>query len=210
MYYFVYQCPKHRRTLMDKRINKASVRGEFSLKDLRQYIGEDNYVIHGRGEFWAQKMLWPVIGKAYGRQDFMEGHVIEIKDPKYATWLKMNHQIIGQRGAALVETYVALDRKTIEDYCDKINELGMFYETLRRVSYEVRQVSSRVTSIDAICASDRFVWPEKLLDWTKRVKESSFGGEEAFYLERERVKEEFGALKDGLLRYVLSKKTGNG
>ena len=141
MYLFVYKNWKHRLTRWDHRKkNLSSTYGQFRLDFLRSGL-KGNYTLYGCGEHPYQKIL-----SAFNIDDHpLLGHIIEIKDPKLAVWLKLNFdQIFKDRTMEFSASYGPFDEFPIDERIKALNET---YSKINNCSEQRRTIDSLTNSL---------------------------------------------------------------
>ena len=143
MYLFVYKNWKHRLSKYDHRKkNLASTYGQFRLDFLRSGL-KGNYTLYGCGEHPYQQLL----SSHYIDDHPLLGHIIEIKDPKLAVWLKLNFdQIFKDRTMEFSASFGPFEDLSISENIKALNAVWL----------KINETTSQRSTIENLTTSLKF------------------------------------------------------
>ena len=144
MYLFLFQAPKHGSVYTYYRYKKSNTRGEFDLRALRKAT-KGNVKIWGYGTHPAHMIL-----QDHGLSKALNGHLLEVDDPKAAVWIKLNYDLLGKGGVKYVGGFKDLNVETMRELSKAITDLDT---EKRDVGQHQWTINNAMTAMDRLISN---------------------------------------------------------
>jgi hypothetical protein len=144
MYLFLFQAPKHGNVYTYYRYKKSNTRGEFDLRSLRKAT-KGAVKIWGHGTHPAHLIL-----QDHGLSRALNGHLLEVEDPKTAVWIKLNYDLLGKSGVKYVGGFKDLDVEVMREMSKTITALDA---KKREVAQHQWTVNNATVALDRLISN---------------------------------------------------------
>lgn len=144
MYLFLFRAPKHGSSYNYYRYKKSNTRGEFDLRALRKAT-KGTVKIWGYGTHPAHLLL-----QDHGMGHLLNGHLLEVDDPKAAVWIKLNYDLLGKNGVKYVGGIKDLDIEIMRNLSKLITRLDA---ERRDINQHTWTATNLVGALDRVLAN---------------------------------------------------------